>query len=136
MAICTKNYILNDTFLNQTKFTGLDPISNCFVQTISSLGKTDAKYVEVIHTDCAFTQSLGIIEPMGHADFYPNNCKVQPGCKDYVCCHKRAYELFAASVIYNNFQGTLCDDIWSVFNATCNNTQTLLMGNNDYAKRG
>lgn len=114
----------------------MDPISPCFRETGTSLRNTDAQYVEVIHTDCAFIRSLGIIMPIGHTDFYPNNCKLQPGCADYICSHARAYELFAASVVYNNFEGIKCDNIWDALRAKCNNTDTLCMGNDDYDKRG
>lgn len=123
-------------FLKQTQFTGLDPISPCFKETASSLRKSDGKYVEVIHTDCAFIRSLGIIMPIGHVDFYPNNCNLQPGCKDYICSHNRAYELFAASVVYINFKGIKCNNVWDALKAKCNNTDTLVMGTDDYDKRG
>lgn len=39
---------------------------------------SDAHFVDIIHTDGGI---LGNLEPMGHADFYPNNgVGVQPGC--------------------------------------------------------
>lgn len=120
-------------------FTGLDPIAPCFKGTTSSLTKFDGKYVEVIHTDCAYIRSLGIILPMGHADFYPNNCNVQPGCDNYICSHVRAYELFAESISGNtdiNLKGVKCNNIWDVLKAKCNSNNTLKMGNDDYNKRG
>lgn len=42
------------------------------------ISKDDAEYVDIIHT-CAGV--LGILEGLGHADFYPNGGKpAQPGC--------------------------------------------------------
>ena len=38
---------------------------------------TDADFVDVIHTDL---KGLGIDQPIGHLDFYPNGGDVQPGC--------------------------------------------------------
>jgi hypothetical protein len=36
------------------------------------------RYVDVIHT----TDTIGIEFSIGHADFYINVGKIQPGCKD------------------------------------------------------
>ncbi|XP_072763430.1 pancreatic triacylglycerol lipase [Anoplolepis gracilipes] len=57
--------------------------------------KTDADSVQVIHTS-----SLGISEPIGDADFYPNGGNLQPGCSRIVpaCAHSRSFEYYAESV--------------------------------------
>lgn len=54
------------------------------------LSKSDADFVDVIHTNGRKTinMGLGLYEPMGHVDFYPNGGKTQPGC------HKKAFKLF------------------------------------------
>jgi len=46
------------------------------------LHASDATQVDAIHTDCAeiFTEGLGLSEPFGHHDFYPNGGTLQPGC--------------------------------------------------------
>jgi pancreatic triacylglycerol lipase len=66
------------------KITGLDPAGPYFEYTepIVSLDKTDAKFVEVIHTDgsARLALGLGIIQPVGHVDFYPNGGRNQPKC--------------------------------------------------------
>lgn len=41
------------------------------------LARTDADYVQVIHTSIG---QLSIPYPIGHADFYPNYGKDQSGC--------------------------------------------------------
>lgn len=53
------------------KITGLDPAGPLFTvdDVANRLGSGDAEYVEIIHTD---TVALGIGDPIGHADFYPN----------------------------------------------------------------
>lgn len=58
----------------------------------------DAAYVEGIHTNVGFK---GMARPIGHADFYPNWGRRQPGCgwdMTRSCSHKRVISLFAESV--------------------------------------
>ncbi|XP_075399563.1 lipase member I [Tenrec ecaudatus] len=61
------------------RITGLDPAGPKFSgkPSYSRLDYTDAEFVDVIHSD---TNGLGIKEPSGHIDFYPNGGKKQPGC--------------------------------------------------------
>jgi pancreatic triacylglycerol lipase len=73
------------------------------------LHPSDAQQVDVIHTDCAdiFTDGLGLNQPFGYIDFYPNGGMSQPGCpmskgivnlvsaalsgEEISCSHTRAY---------------------------------------------
>ncbi|XP_012259852.2 pancreatic triacylglycerol lipase [Athalia rosae] len=62
------------------------------------VSKSDAAYVEVIHTNAGL---LGLKEKLGHSDFFPNGGKAQPGCGlDLAgsCSHGRSYEYFAESI--------------------------------------
>lgn len=58
---------------------GLDPAGPLFPlnKVTKRLADTDAAYVQVIHTDGGH---LSIKYPIGHADFFPNGGKEQPGC--------------------------------------------------------
>ncbi|XP_071569312.1 pancreatic triacylglycerol lipase [Temnothorax nylanderi] len=58
--------------------------------------KSDAARVHVIHTS-----TLGLAEPIGDADFYPNGGKNQPGCNviALACAHSRSYEYYAESIL-------------------------------------
>ncbi|XP_035775173.1 lipase member H-like [Anopheles albimanus] len=58
---------------------GLDPAGPLFFSgdPTGRLASTDADYVEVIHTNGGI---LGMYDPIGTADFYPNGGKHQPGC--------------------------------------------------------
>lgn len=58
----------------------LDPASVLFdyFNTEKRLCDTDAEYVQVIHTDSGH---YSFEYPLGHADFYPNGGRNQPGCK-------------------------------------------------------
>lgn len=62
-------------------FLGLDPAKPLFIFANSTckLGKDDAEFVDVIHTDVL---QRGVLAPAGHADFYPNGGIDQPGCKN------------------------------------------------------
>lgn len=53
------------------RITGLDPAKPCFNAGtgLSGLQKTDAKFVDIIHTDPGVLAVEGAI---GDADFYPN----------------------------------------------------------------
>ena len=47
------------------------------------LDKTDAHYVDVIHSngESLIVGGLGVWEPIGHVDFYPNGGRAQSGCQ-------------------------------------------------------
>jgi hypothetical protein len=44
---------------------------------IGGVSKTDASFVDVIHTNTWF---IGVARPVGHVDYYPNGGLLQPGC--------------------------------------------------------
>lgn len=67
---------------NLGRITGLDP-SGLYYSDASNrlkLDKSDAEFVDVIHTDGSRRIGMGTRDRMGHADFYPNGGKDQPGC--------------------------------------------------------
>ncbi|XP_035709334.1 pancreatic triacylglycerol lipase isoform X2 [Folsomia candida] len=132
--------------LNETvgRISGLDPAQPHFqeVPPDGRLGFEDANFVDIIHTDARPMLDGGNV---GHADFYPNNGREQPGCKDGVynailledgsflygirrflgCDHMRAYEYFTESVRSHRvdsckFMGFACSS-WDQFSsARCN----------------
>lgn len=64
------------TYTEQTgdllvRLTGLDPANPCFNEgeTLSGLGRGDAHFVQVIHSDPG---ALGKRDQLGDVDFYPN----------------------------------------------------------------
>ena len=59
--------------------SGLDPAGPAFSNTDPAvlLDSTDAKYVDIIHTD---TVKFGISQESRHIDFFPNGGYTQPGC--------------------------------------------------------
>ena len=69
---------------NLGRITGLDPAGPYFEFTDTSvrLDKSDAKFVDVIHSDGSSTLELGLglMQASGHVDFYPNGGKKQPNC--------------------------------------------------------
>ncbi|XP_045032720.1 pancreatic lipase-related protein 2, partial [Daphnia magna] len=64
---------------NLGQITGLDPAGPYFrrMPSFARLDYTDAQFVDGVHTDGGF---IGIYEPVGHLDFYPNGGRNQPGC--------------------------------------------------------
>ena len=71
-------------------FIGLDPAGPLFTNVGDArfrLDKSDAKYVDVIHTDMppkVGLFGLGMRKEAGHADFFPNGGVRQAGCKQHL----------------------------------------------------
>lgn len=116
----TGYYLQKDFGLKLGRITGMDPAELAFTETnpIVRLDTTDAKFVDVIHSDATpFVPKigLGLYEPIGHLDFYPNGGFDQPGCdqsfwkrKDgsfissmyqfFSCSHVRSVSFFIESI--------------------------------------
>ncbi|XP_026117496.1 endothelial lipase [Carassius auratus] len=103
---------------NIGRITGLDPAGPMFEGADSNkrLSPDDADFVDILHTYSrgALGVSIGIQEPIGHIDIYPNGGDVQPGCSlgdvlstaaagNFVevmkCEHERAVHLFVDSLM-------------------------------------
>ncbi|XP_031780488.1 lipoprotein lipase-like [Nasonia vitripennis] len=112
------------------RITALDPAEPCFeVANPLRLSKSKAKFVDVIHTDGArhTNEAFGLLEPIGHADFYVNGgVSTQPGCErkkrsaelnavtqyflkqlthllsNGLCSHGRSVEVFINSIVNAN----------------------------------
>ncbi|XP_034831727.1 pancreatic lipase-related protein 2-like [Maniola hyperantus] len=112
------------------RVTGLNPAGPLWGNNNDALNQNSGTYVEAIHTD----RVTGIMDPIAHADFYPNRGMDQPGCEmSNSCGHDRAFELFALSVTRNNFIGRQCINLDEAEGVTCTE---LPMGNADLDKRG
>lgn len=64
------------------RITGLDA-ARAFFQGMPPtvrLDKTDANFVDVIHSDTNPILPIGFRDAIGHVDFYPNGASPQPGC--------------------------------------------------------
>nr|XP_049696569.1 lipase member I isoform X5 [Helicoverpa armigera] len=90
------------------RITGLDPSRRQWGANSARLRRTDAAYVEVIHTDGSGLFSNGIGTALGDIDIYANGGSNQPGCLTNTCSHERAYELFAASMFNTNLKAVPC----------------------------
>ena len=62
----------------------MDPAGPFFAlnDTSRRIDTTDGDFVDIIHTDGGTLtgNELGMLDPIGHVDFYPNGGEVQPGC--------------------------------------------------------
>lgn len=78
-------FFLPLNWLNVAFASGLDPAGPLFedVEKERRLSPDDADFVDVLHTYTreALGVSIGIKQPIGDIDIYPNGGEVQPGCK-------------------------------------------------------
>ncbi|KAF5303577.1 hypothetical protein FQR65_LT08178 [Abscondita terminalis] len=102
------------------RITGLDPAGPLY-QTVSQskrLDKTDAKFVDVIHTNAGL---LGYFGKCGTVDFYPNCGVQQTGCSlknssdffkkamsELTCDHLRSTDFMIESINSNRFKSWTC----------------------------
>ncbi|KAK4309049.1 hypothetical protein Pmani_019308 [Petrolisthes manimaculis] len=68
------------------RISGLDPAEPFFqfMPPAVRLDPSDANFVDVIHTDAgqfSLSGGYGLLQPVGHVDFYPNGGKQQTGCE-------------------------------------------------------
>ncbi|XP_065569009.1 pancreatic triacylglycerol lipase-like isoform X2 [Artemia franciscana] len=125
------------------RITGLDPAEPYFqyMPAFVRLDETDAQFVDAIHTDAKSILLLGygMVQPVGHVDFYPNSGRQQPGCslvdipltlieeglydagRDFVACnHDRSIEFFNNSILTGcSFVGYECPDYDSYLKGLC-----------------
>ncbi|CAL4130378.1 unnamed protein product [Meganyctiphanes norvegica] len=101
----TGHHLQETHALTLPRITGLDPAEPYFNDTapITRLDPTDAQFVDIVHTDSTevlgFPISVGMTDPIGHLDFYPNGDNSQPGCGGGTTCqHIRAISLFTESI--------------------------------------
>lgn len=103
---CAKHF--NTTQI--ARVTGLDPASPYFegCPPIVRLDSTDAIYVDILHSNAQKVVgdlgSLGMMEPIGHVDYYPNGALSQPGCQvtegnfNLACNHLASQAYFTDSI--------------------------------------
>ncbi|KAM6997569.1 inactive pancreatic lipase-related protein 1-like [Tautogolabrus adspersus] len=125
------------------RITGLDPTEPYFKDTDAAvrLDTSDALFVDVIHTDGLPFDSklgLGMTQPVGHIDFYPNGGELMPGCsanrgkptdldafwegtkKFDPCNHVRSYQYYSESIVKpKGFVGFPCSDKDSFAKGKC-----------------
>ncbi|XP_054019610.1 inactive pancreatic lipase-related protein 1 [Dryobates pubescens] len=126
------------------RITGLDPAQPYFQGTPVEvrLDRTDADFVDVIHTDSLPTipyLGFGMSVAIGHLDFYPNGGETMPGCeknalsqivdldgiwegtRDFVACnHLRSYKYYSDSIIYpDGFLGYPCSSYDNLDSDSC-----------------
>lgn len=128
IASFTGKTLHNLTGYKVGRISGLDPAGPCFadVDPELRLTKTDADYVDVMHTDAGV---YGLNAIVGHRDYYPNSGSEQYGCLLQTCSHSRAWLYFAESVVnHTAFPAVSCDS-WKAFkNGQCDYNDVSYMG--------
>lgn len=109
---------------------GLDPASPFYsLDNIHDrLDETDAAFVKVIHTNGAL---LGFFSALGHADYYPNGGRRQPGCGLDVtgsCAHSRSYKFLAESILSGGFTSLRCGSEEDFTNGRCSGNHQSYLG--------
>ncbi|CAG9817251.1 unnamed protein product [Phaedon cochleariae] len=100
---------------------GMDPAGPQFSydKTENRLDTSDAKFVQVIHTNAGL---LGFPQAIGHADYFLNGGSDQPGCESDTtgwCSHNRAFFYYAESLTTGNFVALKCDNNTDYENGKC-----------------
>ncbi|XP_030839198.1 pancreatic lipase-related protein 2 [Strongylocentrotus purpuratus] len=87
------------------RISGLDPAGPGFggkrVRNFCRLDKSDATFVDVIHTDGELIAmgGLGLMDELGHQDFYPNGGTDMPNCYfSIICDHMKAIAYYTESI--------------------------------------
>ncbi|KAJ8710421.1 hypothetical protein PYW07_009787 [Mythimna separata] len=113
---------------NIGRITALDPAGPCFSAVEPTLGlfKTDADFVDVMHTDAGV---YGMGQAMGHVDFWVNGGSQQPGCVFQTCSHGRSLEYFAESMVAPaGFIGVRCNSYFDFRQGKCDLSDMSVMG--------
>ncbi|XP_072746703.1 pancreatic lipase-related protein 2-like isoform X2 [Anoplolepis gracilipes] len=128
-------YIGRSVSFQIPRITGLDPAGPLFNFFEPHLTFSDARFVDIIHTDYGF---YGIAKSTGTVDFFPNGGqRVQPGCpsnttfntKDDYCSHHRSWRFYAESLIDESaFLGVECPSLSKFYFDQCNNNTQIIMG--------
>ncbi|GLG98618.1 Uncharacterized protein GBIM_05236 [Gryllus bimaculatus] len=106
----------------------MDPASILFDNNTleDQLDPTDAKFVQVIHTD---GNALGKNANIGDADFYPNGGFVQPGCSGPGgCSHSRVVDFYLESISSKEFIATSCASYEDFTEGKCSSNEHVTMG--------
>ncbi|KAG7299028.1 hypothetical protein JYU34_017503 [Plutella xylostella] len=119
------------------RITGLDPAGPCFTHAYSDqrLDRHDAEYVDVIHSNRLVQ---GVIEPLGHADYYLNGGGPhQPGCAAPSCSHLRAAQAYAESVRSPRaFVAVRCADWQHFLHNSCGTDYSVMGYGSSFTTRG
>lgn len=116
----------------------LDPAGPLFSATDPNdrVDAGDAEYVESIITNGGV---LGMMEPIGTTNFYPNGGSSQAGCGIDIagtCAHARSNEFFAESLRSGGFVGSRCDSFNDVSSGNCNGASFAMGGEPSLHGRG
>ncbi|XP_026747862.1 pancreatic lipase-related protein 2-like [Trichoplusia ni] len=116
--------IVGRTLLGQVGYiTAMDPAARWL--NSQAIQASDAVYTEVIHTNIG---NIGMEQPRGDVDIYPNGGVNMPGCATALCDHYRSYFYVGESVATGGFTATQCNNLDEAKAQTCSGPDTIRMG--------
>ncbi|KAL0119584.1 hypothetical protein PUN28_007790 [Cardiocondyla obscurior] len=128
-------YLGRNVSFSIPRITGLDPAGPLYNLLQPSLSASDARFVDIIHTDYGF---YGVTRVDGTVNFFPNSGRrIQPGCpqnpiffsKDDFCSHHRSWRFYAESLINESaFIGVQCSSLFNFVSNECINNTRIVMG--------
>ncbi|XP_030842163.1 pancreatic triacylglycerol lipase [Strongylocentrotus purpuratus] len=107
------------------RVSGMDPAGPEFSGDLDNacrLDRSDALFVDAMHTDgeILIGGGAGLMDELGHQDFYPNGGMEMPGCPrlDASCDHSRAVEYYIESISSScTFSSTRTGSTWDDIDA-------------------
>ncbi|KAH8378159.1 hypothetical protein KR093_009728 [Drosophila rubida] len=116
---------LEKTHAKVAHITALNPSKALYLtpDRKKRIDASDADFVDVIHTDVMI---FGLMQPVGHVDFYPNKGVRQPNCGSpdnidtHECYHLRSVEYYAESIHSpTKFWAFRCVDLYGYVVSEC-----------------
>ncbi len=107
---------------------GLDPAGPLFEGYHESvrLDKSDAHYVDVIHSngESLMVGGLGVWEPIGHVDFYPNGGRAQTGCNHMLIGGIKDFTSYISREFNISYVHSRISPKWGFFTSSHNHEHT------------
>lgn len=135
VAAWTGKSVIDATGKKIKRITAFDPAAPQFehdnVPEANRLNKTDASFVDVIHTDSGY---YGFLAAIGTVDFYPNGGGLQPGCSfdetGHHHSHEMCYNFFLESINTTNVKAAKANNWFDYLEGKYDPAESIVFGEN------